>query len=680
MKRLFTSLGLLSVSLSIFTQQLPSKREVISSMKLVNNYWIAQNTDPGNNQWARAVYFTGNLDFYKIYPKDTYLSYANLWANNWGWALNGGTSTRNADNQTAGQAYIDLYNMDAVKQPSKISAIQTSIHNMIVGTKTDDWWWIDALYMAMPIFTKLGVLNNDDSYFSRMYDLYYNTKVTRGLYNSTEGLWYRDESFDPPFYTPNGQDSYWARGNGWVFAAHVKVLQQLPANNINRTEFIGTFQKMAQALKERQRTDGFWNVSLDDPNDYGGPETSGTSFFTYGMAWGINNGILDSATYYPVVAKAWNALTSTAVQPGGLLDYVQGVGSNPASSQPVTVNSTADFGVGAFLLAGSEVVKLANGDLPVPSPFYLKAIIVTDQNHIKVAFSKKIDETTALLANNYTIDNGVTVSAVSKSENDSCCLLTVNKLTYGKYQLQVQNIKSTDGYSIESGDSKTLVYTGIAAVTASGYQTGTTNTPDKTLDLDYSTRWSCDGKGQWIMYDLGDVKQVTSVDVAFYSGNTRKGIFSINLSENGTDFTEVYNGQSSGTTADLENYDFPDQNARYIKIMGNGNTQSTWNSITETCINWNMLTAINSINDEQQNELTLYPNPLQGDQLTVRLKSNYNGSVRVNLTNASGEVVFSKPYTIDGNEINLSGLNLPKGIYLVSILSESFTQTGLLIM
>jgi hypothetical protein len=123
---------------------------------------------------------------------------------------------------------------------------------------------------------------------------------------------------------------------------------------------------MAATLKEVQRPDGFWNVSLADPDDFGGPETSGTSFFTYGMAWGIHHRLLDSATYYPVVEKAWNGLVTTAVHPDGKLGYVQMVGKEPASSQPVTYETTADFGVGAFLLAGTEVYKMASGDWVSP--------------------------------------------------------------------------------------------------------------------------------------------------------------------------------------------------------------------------------------------------------------------------------------------------------------------------
>jgi unsaturated rhamnogalacturonyl hydrolase len=213
--------------------------------------------------------------------------------------------------------------------------------------------------MAMPVFARLGVLRGDPAYFEAMYALYHDTKVGRGLYNEQDGLWYRDESYLPPRTTPNGRPIYWSRGNGWVFAAHVRVLQELPADDPHRAEYLATFQRMADALRRRQRPDGFWNVSLDDPGDFGGPETSGTAFFTYGMAWGISAGYLDRATYGPVVVRAWNGMVRTAVHPDGFLGYVQFIGGEPASSQPVTYDTTADFGVGAFLLAGSEVGRLS---------------------------------------------------------------------------------------------------------------------------------------------------------------------------------------------------------------------------------------------------------------------------------------------------------------------------------
>jgi len=214
----------------------------------------------------------------------------------------------------------------------------------------------------MPSFARLGFVHNDTAYWSKMFDLCNYTKRVDGgpgLYNTTDHLWFRDATFLPPTTGPNGKNIYWSRGNGWVLAAHAKVLDILPTTDPHYQEYLPTFQDMAKALVGRQRSDGFWNVDLNDPLDFPGPETSGTSFFVFGMAWGLNHGILDRATYLPVVVKAWDGLVQTAVQPSGFLGYVQGVAGQPAGSQPVTVDSTSDFGVGIFLLAGGEVAKLA---------------------------------------------------------------------------------------------------------------------------------------------------------------------------------------------------------------------------------------------------------------------------------------------------------------------------------
>ena len=353
-----------SVWSSVTSAQLPSKAVVFSTMVRVNAYWINGHLDPGDWEWNRAAYFTGNMALQQAYPDPVYLNYALKWAEQNNWELKGGALTRLADNQCIGQTYLDLYELE--KDPARIEAIQTSIENMVQSEKKDDWYWIDAFYMAMPVFTRLGVLNVDDACFEKMYELYEDTKIRRGLFDEAFGLWFRDENYDPPYQTPNGKNCYWSRGNGWVFAALVRVLQHLPGDDPHLAEYISTFQAMASTLKEVQRPDGFWNVSLADPDDFGGPETSGTGFFTYGMAWGINNRILDSATYFPVVEKAWNGLVSTAVHPDGKLGYVQQVGKEPASSQPVTFESTADFGVGAFLLAGTEVYKMAPGEWVTP--------------------------------------------------------------------------------------------------------------------------------------------------------------------------------------------------------------------------------------------------------------------------------------------------------------------------
>ena len=565
-----------------------------------------------------------------------------------------------------------MYKLDSVKQQSKIAAIKTSIDNMVYSTASNDWTWVDALFMSMPVYARMGNLTGDTIYFKRMHDLYTYTKDTLGLYNYNEGLWYRDVNYKPPYATKTGQDCYWSRGNGWVVGAHARILQLLPVNDPHRNEYIQTFKAMAAALKDRQRTDGFWNSSLDDPNEYNGPETSGTAFFTYGIAWGINNHLLDSTTYAPVAINAWNGLTTTAVQSNGFLGYVQGVGAQPGLA---SVGTTQDFGVGAFLLAGIELLKMASGTMPVPTNFSMQSIKVVDNLHLRVQFSKKLDFISALKSQNYVLNNAASVSSVSKGENDSTTILTVTGLTSGSYQLQINNISSTEGFLVEPGETKTFSFTTILSVTASGFEPGTSNTPDKTLDYDFATRWSCDGKGAWIMYDLGDLKLVSSVDLAFFNGNTRRAFFSIYLSTNISDTVQVYTGSSSGRSSALENYNFTDLPARYVKIVGNGNSQSTWNSITETRINWTAITTVHQ--PEVNNDFKIFPNPMKDGCFNIYTKNNQLS--KVTITDFSGRVIYKKTIQPNESKLQITGLSLSKGVYYVSV-SNSENSGSILLL
>lgn len=356
-------------------QTLPSSEQVLTKLRQVNDQFLRTWPDPApdivtdrarpSNIWTRATYFEGLMALHKIAPEARYTAYAVRWAESHDWNLAyGSTNDRVADDQCCGQTYLDLYALDP--RPERLAKIKTAIDNMVNSTKRDDWWWIDALQMAMPLFARLGVITGDPRYFTAMHELYSHTRSVQGgngLYNPVEHLWWRDADFDPPYTEPNGANCYWARGNGWVLAALVRVLDVLPANAPQRAEYIRTFQDMATALVPLQRADGFWNVSLMDPDNYGGRELTGTAFFAYGLTWGIRHGHLPRAAYLPVVAKSWRALADLAVRPDGTLGYVQGSGKQPSDSQPVTYDSAPnfdDFGTGAFLLAGSEVYQLAN--------------------------------------------------------------------------------------------------------------------------------------------------------------------------------------------------------------------------------------------------------------------------------------------------------------------------------
>ncbi len=349
-------------------QQLPSKTEVIEKMTLANAYFMNKWPDTGktiitnmerpSNIWTRAVYYEGLMAFYSIKPDAAYLQYAIDWGESHKWGLRRGIETRNADNQCCGQTYLDLYEIDA--KPERLKDIKASVDLMLETDKIDDWDWIDALQMAMPVFAKLTEITGDAKYSERMYEMYMDSKVTQDFYNEKDALWWRDADFRPPYKEPNGEDCYWSRGNGWVVAALLRVMEILP-NDPHYKEYLKTYKEMMKALLPIQREDGFWNASLHDPTNYGGKEATGTSLFVYGMAWGVNNGILSAKKYMPAITKGWNALVTESVHDNGFLGYVQGTGKEPSAGQPVTYTSMPDFedyGLGCFLLAGSEVYKM----------------------------------------------------------------------------------------------------------------------------------------------------------------------------------------------------------------------------------------------------------------------------------------------------------------------------------
>lgn len=348
-----------------------SKADVLSVLRTTNDYFMNKWPDTGkplyttrwrpSNIWTRGVYYEGLMALYKIDKDQRYYDYAVDWGENHKWGLRNGIKTRNADDQTCGQTYLDLYEIDP--KPERIRDIKANIDYIIASGKYDDWTWIDAIQMAMPVFAKLGVMYDDKKYFDYMYKMYAYSKNIEGggLYNKEDKLWWRDKDFVPPYKEPNGEDCYWSRGNGWVVAALVRVLDLIPKNETHRAEYLQDYIELMEGLLACQREDGFWNVSLHDPTNYGGRETSGTALFVYGMAWGINNGILDANTYRPAMDLAWNAMVKEAVHPSGFLGYLQGTGKEPKDGQPVSFSSVPDFedyGLGCFLLAGTEVYKL----------------------------------------------------------------------------------------------------------------------------------------------------------------------------------------------------------------------------------------------------------------------------------------------------------------------------------
>ncbi|WP_082116299.1 glycoside hydrolase family 88/105 protein [Hymenobacter terrenus] len=267
-----------------------------------------------------------------------------------------------ADDMVICQTYLNLYRLK--KDRRMIEPTLAGVERFRtepgyhVRTYGIAWWWCDALFMGPPVLVKLGLIENQPKYLALNDTLYRQTY--RRLFNHREHLFSRDATYlwsesGEGKKESNGQQIFWSRGNGWVMGGLVQILQELPATHPTRPFYTSLFKEMSARLIQLQQPDGLWRSSLLDPASYPGGEASGSGFDTYAMAWGINNGILDRATYLPAVQKAWVALNKV-VSSEGRVGWVQPIGADPR--RDFSADSWEVYGTGAFLLAGSEVLKM----------------------------------------------------------------------------------------------------------------------------------------------------------------------------------------------------------------------------------------------------------------------------------------------------------------------------------
>ncbi len=225
--------------------------------------------------------------------------------------------------------------------------------------KTILWWWADALFMAPPVITAFAKTENDDSYLKEM-DKYYMESYNM-LYDKKEHLFARDGRFvwtgaSTDMKEKNGSKVFWSRGNGWVIGGLALMLTNMPKDYPTRLFYENLFKEMAQRIKGLQQDDGLWKTSLLSPESFNHGEVSGSGFFTYALGWGVNNGLLSRSEYQPVVTKAWEGLLKCQ-KANGKVGWVQNIGFDP---KPADEESWQNFGTGAFLMAGSEYLKLTN--------------------------------------------------------------------------------------------------------------------------------------------------------------------------------------------------------------------------------------------------------------------------------------------------------------------------------
>ncbi len=376
-KTLLTAL-LCAAAMTGFAQTASSKtnaatdNNALTMAQRANDYFMAKWSDPTeptkakrlrpSNLWTRAVYFEGLMALNDIDPQDRYMKYVDTWGDFHKWTPRNGVTTVHADDQCCAQVYLERYCQVGGKE--KVEKVKENFDQQIARGTNRDWTWIDAIQMAMPAFTRLAAITGDRKYLDYAMQSYTWSRDTCGgkLFNTEEGLWWRDANFVPPYKESDGKNCYWSRGNGWVYASYVRVMMTLSAKDKYYKYMKKDFLAMSKALLPLQREDGFWNASLAS-QDFAGKELSGTALFLYGMSWGVRHGYLKKKEYMPAIEKAWAAIAS-CVHKDGFLGYVQGTGDRPASSQPVTYEKEPDFddyGLGAFLLGATEYYKLKNG-------------------------------------------------------------------------------------------------------------------------------------------------------------------------------------------------------------------------------------------------------------------------------------------------------------------------------
>ncbi len=345
------------------------RSEVIAAIDKVNGYWQSRNPAQETAFWNVAAYHTGNIEAYRVTGNEGYRRYSEAWAehNQWAGAKSGDKASWKyhygetdeyvlfGDWQICFQVYADLYQL--AKDPRKIARAREVMEYQMSTPNKDYWWWVDGLYMVMPVMTKMYKITGNRQYLEKLNEYY--SYAGSIMYDPEARLYYRDARYVYPQHkSVNGKKDFWARGDGWVFAGLARVLAELPQDDPHRGEYVQRLQDMAAALAPLQQPEGYWTRSLMDPAHAPGPETSGTAFFTYGLLWGINNGLLPRDRYLPVALRGWRYLTTVALQPGGKLGYIQPIGDRAIPGQVVDQNSTAHFGVGAFLLAAAEMVRL----------------------------------------------------------------------------------------------------------------------------------------------------------------------------------------------------------------------------------------------------------------------------------------------------------------------------------
>jgi rhamnogalacturonyl hydrolase YesR len=333
--------------------------DVIAQAERVADYQLAHPSRQSPDDWVQGAFYSGLCALDQVSTSRRYRAALQAIGERNGWRL--GPRVYHADDWCVGQSYLYLYRL--TRDPRALAAMQERANAVLahppggdlafVGqARGDRWSWCDSLFMAPPGWVQLAEATGDRRYLAYAVDHWWQTSAY--LFDPAEHLFFRDSTYFGR-REANGQKIFWSRGNGWVIAGLAHMLDHLPAAEPSRGRFEEQFRAMAERLLALQRPDGFWAASLLDPaRCQPADEASGTGFFCFAFAWGVNHGELDAARFAPAARRAWRGLTR-CVEPSGRLNHVQPIGAAPLN---FPAEATEAYGVGAFLLAASQVANL----------------------------------------------------------------------------------------------------------------------------------------------------------------------------------------------------------------------------------------------------------------------------------------------------------------------------------
>jgi unsaturated rhamnogalacturonyl hydrolase len=326
-------------------------KAIAIAMRKVGDWELKRSQPYFSQDWTFAALYTGFMAAAKTLPEPKYEDAMLQVGNKFDWKL--GPRLIHADDQAIGRTYFDLYrDYHEARMINPTREQFDALMKMPDDPQKPVWWWCDALFMAPPVWARLYRETGDRSYLDYMDHEWWITSNL--LYDPQEHLYFRDATYLQK-HEANGKNLFWSRGNGWVMAALAQVLAEIPDNYPTRQKYVDQYREMAARVISLQGADGLWRSGLLDADAYPLPEVSGSAFFVYSLAWGINHHLLDRSAYLPVVKKGWQGLVSHIYE-DGRLGCIQPIGAAPGDFKP---SSSYVYGVGAFLLAGSEIDRLA---------------------------------------------------------------------------------------------------------------------------------------------------------------------------------------------------------------------------------------------------------------------------------------------------------------------------------